>query len=208
MLDLFIKDFVSFFVMANPVGVSMIFIGLVAYAEPEEIKATARKSVLVAAGIALLFAFCGELILEKFGISLPAFRISGGVLLFSIASKKLFGDTLAEAHASDRQALADKEDITVFPLAIPLITGPGLITLVIILMSGAKDVAEKGIVLTSMIAVLLLTWLSFRAARRIRMVLGSSGVNLVTRIMGLLLAARAVQIIADGIQGFHFNFMG
>lgn len=194
--------------MANPIGVSMIFIGLVAYAEPEEIRATARKSIFVAAGIVLVFVVFGELILEKFGISLPAFRVSGGVLLFSIASKQLFGNALPEAHPSDRRALTDKEDIAVFPLAIPLIAGPGLITLIIIIISNAQNHAQEGAAIGAMALVLLITWVCFRAARRIRMVLGGSGINLVTRVMGVLLAARSVQIIADGIQGLNFKFMG
>jgi len=206
--ELFLKSFISFFVMANPIGVSMIFVGLVTYAEPKEIRDTARKSIFVALGILLVFAVFGAIILEKFGISIPAFQVSGGVLLFSIASKKLFGDNLAQAHPSDRQALTDKDDITIFPLAIPLIAGPGSITLIIIMMSQASNYTESVVVFAAMLLVMGIMWACFRAARRIRTVLGWGGINLVTRLMGILLAARSVQIIADGIQGLNFNFNG
>lgn len=208
LLELFFKSFISFLVMTNPIGVAMIFVGLVAYAEPEEIRYTARKAIVAAACIGLLFAVFGESILEKFGITIPAFQVSGGILLFSIASKKLFGDTLPEAQSPDRQALTSKDDISVFPLAIPLIAGPGLISLTIIMISEVTNFMEEAVVCTALLSVLFLTWICFLSARRLRMLLGSSGINLITRVMGVLLAARSVQIIADGIRGLHFNFVG
>lgn len=208
LFELFLKAFISFLVTANPIGVATVFVGIVAYAEPKEIHATALKAVLVALGVLLAFAFFGEIILEKFGISLAAFRVSGGILLFSIASKMLFGEHLPEAHTADRRALLEKEDVAVFPLGIPLIAGPGCITLSIIMMSKTQTHLESGVIVAAILLVMLLTWLSLRTARRIQMLLGGSGMNLVTRIMGILLAARSVQIIAEGIQGLNFKFIG
>jgi multiple antibiotic resistance protein len=206
MFELFLKAFVSFLVTANPIGVAAVFVSLMAYADPPEIKRTALRSVLIALGVLLAFAFFGEAILEKFGISIAAFRVSGGILLFSIASKMLFGEHMPEAQTANQRALLEKEDIAVFPLGIPLIAGPGCITLSIIMMAKTETNIESAILVAAILIVMFLTWLCLRFARKVQLALGVSGMNLVTRVMGILLAARSVQIIAEGIQGLNFNF--
>lgn len=201
MLELFLKAFVSFFITANPLGAAAMFLGLLAYANPKEIRATALKAVLVAGGTLFAFALFGEAILVKFGITLPAFRVAGGVLLFTIAYRMLFGNATPEIQTDDHRAFSDRKDIAIFPLGIPLIAGPGCISLTIIMMSRAGTKTEDAVIMAAILIVMAITYLCLRAARRIQLFLGPSGMNLITRILGILLASRAVQIMADGIRG-------
>lgn len=205
-IELFIKSFISFLVVANPLGAAAMFLGLMAYAEPKEIKATALKATLVATGVLVVFAFFGEFVLVKFGITLPAFRVAGGVLLFTIAYRMLFGESKPEVIRDEQRSFVDRHDIAIFPLGIPLIAGPGCISLTIIMMSKTETYIEQGMIVGGILAVMVATWGCLRAARRLQAALGASGMNLITRVMGILLSARAVQIIADGIQGLNFRF--
>lgn len=202
----FLKALISFLIVANPLGVSAVFVGLMAFAEPTEVRRTATKAALVAAAVLCVFGLFGQPLLAKFGITIAAFRVSGGILLFTIAYKMLFGDQLPEAQHPDRRALSEKADIAVFPLGIPLIAGPGCITLSIIMMAKTETRAESVVTMAGMLLAILATWLCLLSARYLKRAISASGMNLITRIMGVLLAARSVQIIADGIQGLRlFN---
>ncbi len=200
-MELFLKAFISFFITANPLGAAAMFLGLMAYADAKEVRATAFKASLVAGGVLFAFALFGEAILVKFGITLPAFRVAGGVLLFTIAYRMLFGDATPEIQKDDRRTFSDKKDVAVFPLGIPLIAGPGCISLTIIMMSKTETNIEGAIIMFAILLVMAITWACLRAARKIQLFLGPSGMNLVTRILGILLASRAVQIMADGVRG-------
>lgn len=203
MLELFLKAFISFFITANPLGAAAMFLGLSAYADAKEIRTTALKAVLVAGGTLFAFALFGEAILVKFGITLPAFRVAGGILLFTIAYRMLFGNPHPEIQKDDQRAFSDRKDIAIFPLGIPLIAGPGCISLTIIMMSKTDSHGDDFVIMAAILIVMLITWLCLRAARQIQLVLGPSGMNLITRILGILLASRAVQIMADGIHGLN-----
>ncbi len=205
-LELFLKAFVSFFVTANPLGAAAMFLGLMSYADVREIKVTALKAVLVATGILLIFALFGETILVKLGITLPAFRVAGGILLFSIAYRMLFGNPTPEIEQQDKRAFIDRRDIAIFPLGIPLIAGPGCISLTIIMMSKADTYVQGATVIGAILCVMLITWLCLRAARRIQLILGPTGMSLISRVLGILLASRAVQIIAEGTQGLKLFY--
>jgi len=203
--ELFLKAFMSFFITANPLGAAAMFLGLMAYASAKEIRASALKAVLVAGGTLLLFGLFGEAILVKFGITLPAFRVAGGVLLFTIAYRMLFGNHTPEILKDDQRSFSDRKDVAVFPLGIPLIAGPGCISLTVIMMSKTESSAESLIIIAAIICVMVVTWFCLRAARRLQLFLGPSGMNLITRILGILLASRAVQILADGLQGLNLH---
>ncbi len=198
---LFLKAFVSFLIITNPLAAAAMFMSLTAYADAREIRATALKAVLVALGVLFAFALFGEALLVKFGITIPAFRVAGGVLLFSIAYRMLFGDIRPEIIKDDQRSFTDRKDIAIFPLGVPLIAGPGCISLTIIMMSRVESFTESATIMFAIFAVMALTWACLRLARQIQIRLGNSGMNLITRVMGILLAARSVQIIADGIQG-------
>lgn len=203
--ELFLKAFVSFFITANPLGAAAMFLALMAYANAKEIQATALKAVLVASGVLLTFGFFGETILLKFGITLPAFRVAGGALLFVIAYRMLFGNPNPEIEHDDRRAFTDRKDVATFPLGIPLIAGPGCISLTIIMMSKTETTMQGATIILAILCVMAITWACLRAARRIQLSLGPSGLNLITRVLGILLASRAVQIIAEGIQGLNLG---
>ena len=156
---------------------------------------------MIAAVILLGFALGGEPLLGLLGIGLPAFRIAGGVLLLLLAvdmvmvrHSGLRTTTGAEAEESEERA-----DISVFPLAIPLIAGPGALTSIVLLMSESRDHLSRLNVVGELLLVLLLTLLLLLGAGRLTKVLGITGVNVVTRVFGILLAALAVQFVTDGV---------
>ncbi len=206
LIDLFLKAVVSFLIIANPLGAAAVFMGLMSYADVREIRHAALKSVLVAGGVLLIFAFFGEMVLIRFGITIPAFRVAGGILLFSIAYRMLFGEVKPEIVREDQRTFSDRKDVAVFPLGIPMIAGPGCISLTIIMMSKTETYVQGGMIIAAIILVMAITWLCLRTARRIQSYLGPSGMNLVSRIMGVLLAARAVQIIAEGTHGLKLFY--
>ena len=205
--EIFLKALISFIIIANPLGVSAVFVGLMAFADQKEVRRTATRAVLVATVVLIVFALFGQALLEKFGITIAAFRVSGGILLFTIAYRMLFGETLPEAQSPEKRALSEKSDIAVFPLGIPLIAGPGCITLAIIMMAKAETPMQGGMIISGILVVMGITWLSLMGGRHLKKAINASGMNLITRIMGVLLAARSVQIIADGIRGLHLLTM-
>jgi len=156
------------------------------------------------AGIVLLgFATLGDFVLDKLGISIDAFRIAGGVLLFRIA----VGMVLAAPHQreteEEEEEARSREDVSVFPLAIPLIAGPGAMASLLILIGQAgAEVPKLGVVFAMTALVLGLTWLALRLSAQLGRVLRRTGANVVTRVLGVLLAALAVQYVADGVRGF------
>lgn len=185
----------------DPVGTAPIFAGLTASLSPVERQRTAVRGVMIAAVILLGFALGGEPLLGLLGIGLPAFRIAGGVLLLLLAvdmvmvrHSGLRTTTGAEAEESEERA-----DISVFPLAIPLIAGPGALTSIVLLMSESRDHLSRLNVVGELLLVLLLTLLLLLGAGRLTKVLGITGVNVVTRVFGILLAALAVQFVTDGV---------
>lgn len=203
MFEFFISTFISLLVIANPFGVSAVFVGLMAQAEAQEIKKTANKAILVAGGLLFLFALFGEALLAKLGITLSAFRVAGGLLLFVIAFRMLFGEVRPGAVPQDPRAFVDKDDIAVFPLGIPLIAGPGCMTLTILLAGHAKDKIEYAIVFVAIVAVLAVTYACLLASRTLQRIIGASGTNIIARVMGMILAAKSVQFIFDGLYGMH-----
>lgn len=204
MIDLFINAFIALLVIANPLGVMGVFVGLMAQASQREIRATAIKAVSVAFGLLLFFAFLGEPLLAKLGISISSFRVAGGLLLFVIAFRMLFGENRPEAIPHDSKTYVDRSDVAVFPLAIPLIAGPGCMTLTILLMSNAKNGMEDLVIVGAMAIVMIVTLACLLAARFLQKIIGISGTSIIARVMGMILAARSVQFIVDGLHGLNF----
>lgn len=203
----FLNAFISFFVIANPLGVSTVFVALMAHSAKEEITATARKATLVALGVLLFFSFLGEALLTGLGIRLPSFHVAGGILLFAIAFQMLFSENrFAKVAGADQNAFADRLDIAVFPLAIPLIAGPGCMTVSILLMSRAENWMEAIAITAALLLVMALTYVCMLGSRFISRVLGVSGTMIIARVMGVILAARSVQFIVDGVRDIHALF--
>ncbi|GGN04205.1 UPF0056 inner membrane protein [Thermus composti] len=199
-MEFFLKSFLTLFVVMDPVGLVPIFLALAGDKPPERQLRIARKAVLVAGGILGVFFFFGRGLLGYLGISLEALRVAGGILLFRIATEMVFAQHERETQEEKDEALS-RADISVFPLAIPLLVGPGALASVLVLGAEAQGVAWGGfVVLLTAALVLALAYLLMRFALSVRRVLGRTGVNVVTRVLGILLAALAVQFVADGVK--------
>jgi multiple antibiotic resistance protein len=163
----------------------------------------AKRGTLIATILLILFAMGGELFLNALGISMSAFRIAGGILLFLVALDMLFAhDTpLRRTSHTEEEEAERKRDISVFPLAIPLIAGPGALTSVVLLMGSAgSNVLRQGVVLLVLIVVMAVLLFALLLTTRMMHYLGVTGVNVVTRFFGLVLAALAVQFVLDGAR--------
>jgi multiple antibiotic resistance protein len=195
-----ISAFVTLFVVIDPIGLTPIFIALTQDTDRRHRRMVGLRAIGIAFGLLTLFAFFGEAVLEFVGISMPAFRIAGGILLFLTALDMLF-----ERRTQRRKDQADEEpfpDPSVFPLAIPLIAGPGAIATMILLAGRTTGAVEMAGVLAVMAAVLVLALLLFLTADLIERALGRTGINVVTRLLGMLLAALSVQFVLDGLRDF------
>lgn len=193
-----ITAFVTLFVIIDPIGLAPLFVALTHGMDARTRRGIAIRSCVIAALLLVLFAALGEAVLGFVGISMPAFRIAGGILLFLTALDMLF-----ERRSKRREDQADERpDPSVFPLAIPLIAGPGAIASVILLtgeMGGLHGFATTVVV---MLAVLAIVFALFMVAGLLERALGRTGINVVTRLLGMLLAALAVQFVLDGLRAF------
>ncbi len=195
-----ISAFVTLFVVIDPIGLTPVFIALTPGMTVQQRRAIAVRATVIAAGLLFLFAFLGEQVLGFIGISMPAFRIAGGILLFLTALDMLF-----ERRTKRREDKADVDDVpdpSVFPIAIPLIAGPGAIASIILLVGQADGAVGMASVLSVMVAVLVIVFVLFLSASLIERALGKTGIVVVTRLLGMLLAALSVQFVLDGIRGF------
>jgi multiple antibiotic resistance protein len=202
MTELFISAFVTFFVVIDPPGCAPIFSSLTAGTDAAHRRAMAIRSVLVASGILLVFAVFGEDLLGALGISLDAFRVAGGIMLFLIALDMVFEKRTErrESRAQDVKAHPEHEDISIFPMAIPMIAGPGSIASVMLLMAKSNGLTESLIVLGALAAMLVLTLISLLLAGPLMKLLGYRVEAMITRILGVVLAALAAQFVIDGIK--------
>jgi multiple antibiotic resistance protein len=207
LISLFTAAFVTFFVLIDAPGVAPIFATLTAKGSPAYRRKMAYKSVFVATIIMLLFAFGGAWLLDAMHISIDAFRAAGGVLLFLIALDMVFekrterrenrAEEVLEEHRND----PEPEDVSVFPMGIPMIAGPGSIATAMFYMSEAESMAHQGVVLAAIGLNLLITLVIFLLAAPIVRLMGASVAGALTRILGVILAALSAQLIIDGIRG-------
>ena len=201
MTELFISALATLFVVIDPPGCAPIYSSLTAGASAQQRRSMAIRSVLVAAAVLLFFAFLGKGMLAALGISLDAFRIAGGILLFLIASEMVF-EKRTERRNSRAQEVASKEieDVSVFPMAIPMLAGPGSIASVMLLTSQANGWVERSVVLAALGIVLALTLLALLTAGPLMRLLGEKIEAMITRLLGVILAALAAQYVIDGIR--------
>ncbi|NLS28907.1 hypothetical protein S2M10_39200 [Sphingomonas sp. S2M10] len=201
MIELFVSSFVTFFVIIDPPGCAPIFAGLTAGTDAVHRRAMAVRAGMVAAIILLGFALFGEPLLRALGISLNAFRIAGGIMLFLIALEMVFEKrTERREDRAEKVKAEDPVDISIFPMAMPMIAGPGSIASVMLLMAQSKGIEQSLVVLSAMLAVLLLCVLALLAAGPIMRIVGAKIEAVVSRLLGVLLAALAVQFVIDGIR--------
>jgi multiple antibiotic resistance protein len=196
-----ITAFVTLFVIIDPIGLVPLFVALTQGMPAAARRAIGLRAVIVAAVLLTVFAYAGEAVLGFVGISMPAFRIAGGILLFLTALDMLFD---RRAKRREDQTEEDRPDPSVFPLAIPLIAGPGAIASMILLAGQQPGLAGLGMLIAVMLAVLTLVMLLFLTANLFERALGRVGINVVTRLLGMLLAALSVQFVLDGLRDFGF----
>ncbi|WP_293911665.1 MarC family protein [Deinococcus sp.] len=204
LLSTALQTFLTMLVVMDPIGLAPLYIGLAGDRPAVDRRAIALKASLVAGGIILVFGLLGKPLLDHLGIDLSAFRVAGGILLFLIALDMVFArGNPSRENAGEEHEAQTRPDISVFPLAIPLIAGPGTLASIMILAGGAHGnplLLSAVFVVTA--GVLLLCYLALRLSGQIARVIGESGVHVVTRVLGVLLAALAVQYVADGVRGF------
>ena len=193
----YITAFVTLFVIVDPVGLAPLFVALTAGMDARHRRAIAIRATLIGMGLLTLFGLLGEALLNVVGISMPAFRIAGGILLFLTALDMLF-----ERRKKRREDQASHvDDPSVFPLATPLIAGPGaLATMILLTGQSPDDAGWIAAVHAVMAAVMAVTFVFFLAAGLIERALGPTGINVVTRLLGMLLAALSVQFVLDGLR--------
>ncbi len=198
---LFLTSLVSLFVILDPPGLVFPYLALSSGYPPAAARALAARTCVYAFAILTLFMFLGRWLLEYLGISLPAFRIAGGLILFRIAFDMLEGrGQFTRLDTSSSLVAADYRDIALVPLAMPLLSGPGAITTVLVLASRAQSRWQDGLVLLAAALILALTYVFFRFAEGLQKLLRESGMRLVTRVMGLILAALAVEFVLQGLK--------
>ncbi len=207
LLNLALATFVTFFVLIDPPGVAPVFASLTAPGGPKFARKMAFKSVIVAAIIIVGFAFGGAWLLGALHISIDAFRAAGGILLFLIALDMVF-EKRQERRESRAEALLEDEehkeldDVSVFPLGIPMLAGPGSIaTAMLYMQNSSGNAVEQGIVIGAILANLLLCYFVFLGAAPLIRMMGDSVAGAITRIFGVILAALSVQLLIDGIKG-------
>ncbi len=192
----------TFFATVGVADIAFIFAALTKDNSARERFDFATRGILIASAILLFFGFLGNQILDLFGITIPALRTGGGILLMLIAIDMVFArhsggtSTTKQEHAESKE----RQDISVFPLAMPLLAGPGAISAVILLTTGAKTDLDFWLVLAALVSIMLVAWITLLLAIPIQRLLGLTGLSVVSRVVGILLAALAVQFIFDGIE--------
>lgn len=202
MLETAVLAFATFFATIGPPDVAAMFAALTPGTPPRERRRIALRGTLIATVILVFFAVAGEQLLSVLGISLPALRIAGGILLFLIGLDMVFARSSGGTSTTpeETQEASLKQDITVFPLATPLIAGPGAMGAAILLMSDAAEtLLLQAIVVAALLAVLAITLAGMLLATQLQRLLGVTGMHVITRILGVLLTGLAVQFVLDGI---------
>ncbi len=200
--------FTSFFTLINPLGTMPIFMSMTSSLSKQKRKNTAKKASIIAFFTIIAFAFSGQILFKFFGISVNSFRIVGGVIFFAMGWDMLQARLVSIKHTDDEDKIdAYVNDISVTPLAIPMICGPGAITNAIILMESSDTVVKKIILITVIFLVLLLTYFILRGASKITDKLGETGNKVMMRLMGLIVMVIAVEFFFSGLKPIILNMI-
>lgn len=191
--------FTSFFTLINPLGTMPIFMTMTADLNKEHRTRTAKKASIVAFITIVAFAFLGNFLFALFGISVNSFRIVGGIIFFVMGMDMLHA-RLGKVKIKDSEIKTYVNDISVTPLAIPMICGPGALTNAIILMEQAHDVPAKAVLIVTILLVILLTYLILFSSSRIIKLMGETGINVMMRLMGLIVMVIAVEFFFSGLR--------
>jgi multiple antibiotic resistance protein len=199
LLSLFVVSLPAVFFVVDPIGVVPIFLAMTANDPPEKVRGMALRACVTGAALLTFFALFGGVIFKMFGVTLGAFRVAGGLLLL-ITALDMLNARPARTRTSPTEALegAQKDDVAIVPLAIPLLAGPGAIATVMVLMARGTGILSAFPVLLSVVLTFAASYVILRGATLVQKVLRQTGVAILERVMGLILAAIAVQFIAEG----------
>ena len=210
MYELFLSAFVTLFVVIDPPGCAPIYAGLVKGASQRQATTMAVRASVIAALILIVFALFGEQLLGALHIELNSFRLAGGIMLFVIAMDMVFekrtqrreerAEKIMAQNAQTHATTPEVEDVSVFPMAMPMIAGPGSIATIMLLMAKADSTQQTLVILGAMLSVIALTLVALIAARPLMKLLGTNVEAVITRLLGVLLAALAVQYVIDGVK--------
>jgi multiple antibiotic resistance protein len=203
MLEIAIRAFTTFFATVSPVDVAALFAALSAAATPKQRRSMAVKGTLIGTILLLLFTLFGAEVLRLMGISLPALKTAGGVLLLLMSIDMVFArpSGMTSTTVAETSEAATKLDISVFPLATPLIAGPGALGAAVLLAAETEgDLVLQALVVAALLAVMAITLALLLIAGQVHRFLGVTGQNVITRVVGILLAALAVQFLFDGVR--------
>ena len=203
MVELFLSAFITLFVIIDPPGCAPIYAGLTTGASPAQRRSMAFRACAIAFAILLFFLLLGEPLLAALHIELDSFRIAGGLMLFLIALDMVFEKRTQrrEKRAEQVMATPEVEDVSVFPMAMPMMAGPGAIASVMLLESGARGIEGSLVVIAALAGVMLLTLLALLAAAPLMRIFGAGVEAVITRLLGVLLGALAAQYVIDGLRG-------
>ena len=199
-----IRAFVTFFTIIDPLGLVPVVIGLTAHLNDAQRRMIVTRAIIISATIIAFFALVGRFLLDRLGISLYAFNMAGGALLFLVAVDMLFGRPpgTRETRTEEEEART-RDDISIFPLAIPMIAGPGTIATTILYVDLATpNILNLLSVAGAIITTLVIAWFVMRSSIRIMHLIGRTGILVFSRILGILLAALAIQFLLDGLRTF------
>ena len=201
--------FGSVFAIVDPFAAVPIFLALTEGRAHGDVAIVARRASLTCMFVLLLFSAAGSYILSFFSITLPAFKIAGSVILFVVGFEMLRArPSRTRSTAEEREEAASREDVAVVPLGLPLLAGPGAIATVMVLSTRARDLPHRVAVAAVVVAVSILTLLVLRSATLVTRALGQTGINLIGRVMGLILAATAAQFAIDGLREAFPRLLG
>lgn len=196
-----LSSLTTIFFVVDPPGVVPLFLTMTKSDSADHRNRTARRACITAAVALATFAAAGGVLFEHLGISLGAFKVAGGILLFLLAVDLLRAEpTRQRTTPEETREGAEMQDVSVFPLGIPMLAGPGAIATVMVLIARAETKAQKGLVFASIAFTLGVAWVLLLSANRIERALGKTGLNVLHRVMGLILAATAMQFVIDGIR--------
>jgi multiple antibiotic resistance protein len=203
MVEQFLSAFITLFVIIDPPGCAPIYAGLTTGASAAQRRSMAFRACAIAFAILLFFLLLGEQLLGALHIELDSFRIAGGLMLFLIALDMVFEKRTQrrEKRAEQVMATPEVEDVSVFPMAMPMMAGPGAIASVMLLESGASGIEGSLVVIAALASVMLLTLLALLAAAPLMRIFGAGVEAVITRLLGVLLGALAAQYVIDGLRG-------
>jgi multiple antibiotic resistance protein len=200
MFNFFLVAFPAIFTIVNPLGAVGPFLAMTARDSVEKRYSTAKRACMLATIVLAVCAGIGGFLFQFLGITLPALKIAGGLLLFGVAIDMLNArESRSKATDEEREEGALKEDIAIFPLGIPLLSGPGSMISVFILMEKAQNGFEQSLIFIAIAATMMLSFFVLAQASRLARLLGATGINVMSRMMGLILAAIAVQFVLTGL---------